>query len=709
MKQKTLSYSLYTAVIVIILALTGIFGSFASRDVIRDRITLDVVTLIIMLGIAPMLVGLTVRDHSRVLTLLNTGVSGLIVAGSIALVILFEAVVPREELIFVFRNYEPMIGTRITFGFDESNLLAGIMLLLLSGAGIGLLSGVLVRVSPRLRTTVLGSLAIVTILGLLEGQIRSILTLPDAVAVILAFAAGYIAAVRLPIQPLRARLTAGLASGALVGAVLALLVSSGVLAEGNAFGIDLPGTFILGIYEAPFLPFIIIFGILGAVGGLLTFANTLVHNIGVYGAMLLFLLGLLNSQGRMTDLVAIVSLLAFALAFALSPELAQRAAAHFQAAPDTQKRSINRLSGLAGIAFLIVLPIFAGQYITNVMDTVMLFIIMGIGLNVMVGFAGLLDLGYVASFAIGAYTLALLTTPSIITTGCVPLETVETYRYIEMCTGVAQNWGGIGLLTFWQAWPMSVIVSALTGMALGVPVLGLRGDYLAIVTLGFGEITRVLTRANVTKPLLGSAQGISPIPVPVIDLTAINPAWYIELNNASSIYYLYLFSVLLAGFVVLRLASARLGRAWRAIRTDEDVAEAMGVHLVRTKLLAFGISSAFAGLGGAIFAAQLRGIFPDSFTLLVSINVLSLILIGGLGSIPGVIVGALMLVGLPEALRELQDYRLLAFGTLLVVTMLLKPKGLIPPEVPQLAQRIRGKDKRTDDAPHMPSMTGSQT
>jgi branched-chain amino acid transport system permease protein len=243
--------------------------------------------------------------------------------------------------------------------------------------------------------------------------------------------------------------------------------------------------------------------------------------------------------------------------------------------------------------------------------------------------------------------------------------------------------------TFWVAWPFCVLFSALTGMLLGIPVLRLRGDYLAIVTLGFGEIIHRIILSNDFRPILGGAQGITPIPTPVVNLTALNPEWHVQLNNSVSIYYLFLISVGFAAFVVLRLVNTRTGRAWRAIRADENVARAMGIPLVRYKLMAFGISSAFAGLGGAAFAASVQGIFPNSFTLLVSINVLCLIIIGGMGSVSGVIVGALILIGLPELLRELDAYRLLAFGALLVTVMLVRPEGLLPPSPPRLSEDIK--------------------
>jgi branched-chain amino acid transport system permease protein len=209
-------------------------------------------------------------------------------------------------------------------------------------------------------------------------------------------------------------------------------------------------------------------------------------------------------------------------------------------------------------------------------------------------------------------------------------------------------------------------------------VLGLRGDYLAIVTLGFGEIIRILLRFDDFRPLFGAAQGIANIPRPTIDLSLINRDWRFEFATETSMYYLIIVAILIVIFVAARLSNSRIGRAWRAMRADEDVARASGIHLTRAKLLAFALGAAFAGIGGALSATRLYGAYPDSFTLQVSIYVLSLVIIGGMGSIPGVIVGALMLVGLPEVLRELADYRLLAFGVLLVATMLLRPQGLLP-------------------------------
>ena len=237
-------------------------------------------------------------------------------------------------------------------------------------------------------------------------------------------------------------------------------------------------------------------------------------------------------------------------------------------------------------------------------------------------------------------------------------------------------------LSFWAALPICVGASVLAGIILGTPVLNMRGDYLAIVTLGFGEIIRIVVLSDWLRPLLGGAQGILLIPKPKLaGLTLRGPEEY---------YYLIVLGCLLAAFMSWRLRDARLGRQWMALREDEDVAEAMGINLIRTKLLAFGIGAAFGGLSGAIFASRLSSIFPHSFQLLVSINVLSLIIVGGMGSLPGVVVGALVLVGLPELLREFAEYRLMMYGLLLIVMMLARPEGLWP-------SAIRRRELRTGE------------
>ena len=310
--------------------------------------------------------------------------------------------------------------------------------------------------------------------------------------------------------------------------------------------------------------------------------------------------------------------------------------------PARQKR-MRTAALVLGVVAMLALPLIMDPYLAEVVDQVGIYVLMGLGLNIVVGFAGLLDLGYVAFFAIGAYTMGVLTSQS-------PL--------------------GIGGLSFWAAIPLCVAAATTAGIILGVPVLRMRGDYLAIVTLGFGEIIRIMVLSDFAKPLLGGAQGILLIPKPKI--------FGFELVGPSEFYYLIVVGCLLAAFVSWRLSESRLGRQWMAMREDEDVAEAVGIKLVNTKLLAFAFGAAFSGLAGAIFASRLSSIFPHSFNLLVSINVLCLIIVGGMGSLPGVVVGALALVGLPELLREFAEYRLMIYGAVLIVMMLTRPEGLWP-------------------------------
>lgn len=308
-----------------------------------------------------------------------------------------------------------------------------------------------------------------------------------------------------------------------------------------------------------------------------------------------------------------------------------------------RQRSIQMGGWVLGAIILLLVPRVLGPYPSEILTIVGIYIIMGLGLNIVVGFAGLLDLGYVAFFAIGAYTMGILTTVG-------KLATLE--------------W------SFWAVLPIAVFMALLAGVILGIPVLKMRGDYLAIVTLGFGEIIRIVVLSDWLKPTIGGAQGILQIPKARI-------GGY-EFKGPEQVYYLVLFGIILVAYVAWRLRDARLGRAWKAMREDEDVAEAMGIHLVNTKLLAFATGAAFAGLSGAIFAAKLGSIFPHSFNLIVSINVLSLIIVGGIGSLPGVVAGSFILVGMPELLREFADYRMLMYGALLVAMMLVKPEGFIP-------------------------------
>ena len=231
---------------------------------------------------------------------------------------------------------------------------------------------------------------------------------------------------------------------------------------------------------------------------------------------------------------------------------------------------------------------------------------------------------------------------------------------------------GFFQLTYWQALPFALGMCVLAGLALGLPVLKMRGDYLAIVTLGFGEIIRLLALSDWLRPYFGGTQGIQLIAHPKIGS--------FELASQTELYYLIMAGIGVAGFIAWRLKDSRLGRSWMALREDEDVAQAMGINLVATKLMAFATGAFFAGLSGTIFAAKLASVYPHSMNFLVSINVLCLLIVGGMGSIPGVLVGALELIGAPELLREFAEFRYLVYGALLVIMMLMRPEGLWPEE-----------------------------
>jgi len=277
-----------------------------------------------------------------------------------------------------------------------------------------------------------------------------------------------------------------------------------------------------------------------------------------------------------------------------------------------------------------------------VLTIVGLYVLLGLGLNIVVGYAGMLDLGYVAFFAIGSYVTAILTSPEL----------------------------GFFSFSLLGALPFAIILGVFSGVLLGIPVLKMRGDYLAIATLGFGEIIRILVLSDCLRPWLGGAQGAGGIPkASILGYRFAGP---------QQIYYLILAGCILVVFISLRLKNSRLGRAWMAMREDEDVAQAMGINLVSTKLLAFATGAGFSALSGAIFASKLGSVYPHSFSVMISINIICLIIVGGMGSIPGVIVGAAALVGLPELLREFAEYRMLVYGAALVAMMILRPEGLWP-------------------------------
>jgi branched-chain amino acid transport system permease protein len=290
------------------------------------------------------------------------------------------------------------------------------------------------------------------------------------------------------------------------------------------------------------------------------------------------------------------------------------------------------------MVLIVAFPFMFSMYQTNIMITALIYVVVGLGLNIVVGLAGLLDLGYVAFYAVGAYSYALL-----------------NYHF-----GVS----------FWVALPLGALVGCVFGVLLGFPVLRLRGDYLAIVTLGFGEIIRLVLE-NWNAFSFGPS-GIANIPRPGI------PGFSMSLSQSTRfIYFLMLALTLFTVFVVRRLQDSRIGRAWIALREDEVACQAMGIDKTRTKLSAFALGATWAGMGGVVFAAKSTFINPISFTIWESIIILCVVVLGGMGSILGVILGALILILLPEYLRAFSEYRMLIFGVMLVLMMLFRPGGIV--------------------------------
>jgi branched-chain amino acid transport system permease protein len=295
-------------------------------------------------------------------------------------------------------------------------------------------------------------------------------------------------------------------------------------------------------------------------------------------------------------------------------------------------------------------PLALGMYHTNIMITALIYVILALGLNIVVGLGGLLNLGYAAFFAVGAYTYGLL------------------WKYAGPVFAAASiNTGWL----FWIALPLAGILAVIFGILLSLPVLRLRGDYLAIITLAFGEIVRMVLQNS--GPVTGGATGISLIPRPWFFGIRLPPR-----QAATYIYYIVVVLVIMTIFVVRRIEDSRVGRALEAMREDEIACEAMGIDLVRNKLSTFALGAFWAGIAGVVLASQTTYINPDSFTLWESIMVLMAIVIGGTGSIPGAIGGALLLKLLPEYFRPLAQYRILIYGVAMIIVIIFKPDGLFP-------------------------------
>nr|WP_314878280.1 high-affinity branched-chain amino acid ABC transporter permease LivM [uncultured Pseudomonas sp.] len=343
-------------------------------------------------------------------------------------------------------------------------------------------------------------------------------------------------------------------------------------------------------------------------------------------------------------------------------KLISPAVSNFLTLPKTQRWIIL---GLVVVA--LVWPFFGSRGAVDIATLILIYVMLGLGLNIVVGLAGLLDLGYVGFYAVGAYSYAML----------------------------SHYYG----LSFWICLPIAGLMAATFGFLLGFPVLRLRGDYLAIVTLGFGEIIRLFLR-NLTD-LTGGPNGISNIPKPTFfglsferraaeGMQTFHEYFGIEYNSINKVIFLYLVALLLALlalFVINRLLRMPIGRAWEALREDEIACRALGLNPTVIKLSAFTLGACFAGFAGSFFAARQGLVTPESFTFIESAIILAIVVLGGMGSQLGVILAAIVMILLPELMREFSEYRMLMFGALMVLMMIWRPQGLLPMQRPHMELR----------------------
>jgi branched-chain amino acid transport system permease protein len=598
--RRVLTVGTTGAVIALYLALVGIVPTFETRSLITGVLAVGesfVLGTFIVIGY----VSARYFDGRPALAVTAGAGAGAITGTALSLLILIG---PAVNLRSIFLNASDSLYAVLTLGRGIDFF----WIPLLGGVVVGALGGAIRTLPRQIQQSIAAGLLSLVALGLFANLLRTPL-----------LASPFASVGRLLFSPegltlFGAAVTLSASLGAGIGGAIGARRGSRRWGMVTGVALGAVGSLLIGVLEADNAPSGLSRTDAAALGGVLG---------GIVGIPLGGLLG-----GGIARWVS-----------------ALRLDRQYDALPPTARTAI-RASPLIPLLFLVlVLPFAFGQNFAQVIVLVAIYILMGLGLNITLGLAGLLDLGFVAFFAVGAYTVSLLTSTSEF---------------------------GLADFSWWLAVPFAVGIAFLFGAFLGLPILGIRGDYLAIATLGFGEIIRILSVSDLLRPWLGGPQGITGVPKP-FTVAPTDP-----LSGPNQIYYIALVCAGVIAFIAFRLRDSRIGRAWVAIREDEDVAEALGINLIQTKLLAYALGAAFAGLGGAVFAGLIGATFPTSINLLVSINVAALIIVGGMGSIPGVVVGAIVLIGLPELFREFQEYRYLFYGAALIGLMRLRPEGLFP-------------------------------
>ena len=615
--RKVLRAGLLGALGFVFVATIGMVETFSTKNVIDPILSLGYTVLMaiaVWTGYRGAKAAAADREAGAGERILYGSAAGLIGGlGAALYVIWINTFVVRE----VLSNVSPRLIELLNLG---GGMGSGITLAIVGGVVGGAVGALLSLASPLMRRALIGSFLWVLIVGFLEVVISQILR---------ELHLGFIVGLAIP--------------------TVAALVHTRVLRQGPALILGLLASVAVGVVAAINLE---------SVGLSMTFLIDFVYESRVGGRALT------------TPAAVAVFVLAFVLVVVTEgPRTRARARVAAMDPEERQRWLFGAVAVFLGLG--VFLPMLLGSVVNELLATTGIFLLMGLGLNIVIGYAGLLDLGYVAFFAVGAYATAILTSP---------------------LSKVSFDWGFIATpLNFWEAMPFVIVAAAIAGILVGTPVIRMRGDYLAIVTLGFGEIARILFLSDWLTGTTGGAQGVSRIPSIPLGFTEIKG------TDQQMIFYAVFFFVLIAAYISWRLQDSRTGRSWMAMREDEQVAETMGVNIVRAKLQAFVIGAIIASFSGALFAVKFGTIFPASFSLIVSITVLVVIIVGGMGNIPGVAVGALVMIGVlggrnsPGLLREFEGFKLLIYGGLLILMMLKRPEGLLP-------SRRRARELHQDEA-----------